>query len=36
MNTLQLEHFIQIDPLANDYFTVVFAQNQFFTGADKK
>ena len=36
MNTLQLEHFIQINPFANDYFTVVCAQNQFFTRADKK
>ena len=36
MNTLQLEHFIQIDRLAKDYFTAMYAQSQFFTRADKE
>ena len=31
INTLQLEHLIQTDPLAKDYFTAVNAQDQFLT-----
>ena len=31
INTLQLEHLIQTDPLAKGYFTAVNAQDQFLT-----